>query len=532
MYLKKKCLYLQSVYTMYHQLACNNVTKLLRYTALQMFALTTLQVSGQNYVKTENYLDENGSHLTTSIQYYDGIGRKSISASNAVSPSGKYVYTMQTYDIKGRDEQMWFPAVGSTTPVSLSYSDFETLSSSTYNGDYYGYFQNTYDLLGRVIRVDGAGSDWRTEGRHVSKRYDVNGQHTVKHYWATLDGDSLKGTGDYYPEGCLTMEETTDEDGRKTQVYKDFLDRTILERSIAADSLYDTYYVYNGRNQLCFVLSPEFQKSGYKDVYGYEYRYDNQGQMVKKIRPQCAEEQMFYDSQGRVIYTKDALGQYKFFFYDELGRQVIKGSCNNFNYHHYADVTMQSGQDGLFGTGYVYSYPSALTAAVPNVVTFYDDYQFLSKTKFTANPHCSALLKSSPANATGLQTGSIVRTSTNQFLLTANYYDNLGRITDKREILEDNSIRITTFTYSFTDKPLTETTTLNRNGLVSTEVKTYTYYASNDKLHTVSIAYNGNSPVTVAEYTYNDLGQVATLTRGGNAGNIPFMTHSEPSPMS
>ena len=84
MMIKNKCLYLQAVSTMYHHLENKSVTKMLRYTLLLMVALTTLQTVGQNYVKTENYLDENGSRFTTDIQYFDGIGRKSVSASNGV----------------------------------------------------------------------------------------------------------------------------------------------------------------------------------------------------------------------------------------------------------------------------------------------------------------------------------------------------------------------------------------------------------------------------------------------------------------
>ena len=293
MMIKNKCLYLQAVSTMYHHLENKSVTKMLRYTLLLMVALTTLQAVGQNYVKTENYLDENGSRFTTDIQYFDGIGRKSVSASNGVNPNGKYVYTMQTYDVNGLEAERWLPAVGSLTVASPSYSDFESLSSGTYNGNYYGFSENRYDALDRVVTIRGAGDEWHYEGRYVHKCYDVNTQDDVKRYKATQNGDSLICTGSY-PVGSLTMEETTDEDGKRTQVYKDFLERTVMERSITADSLYDTYYVYNDRNKLCFVLTPEYQKSGYKDLFGYNYRYDEHGQIIKKIRPQCREESLRY----------------------------------------------------------------------------------------------------------------------------------------------------------------------------------------------------------------------------------------------
>lgn len=521
MMIKNKCLYLQAVSTMYHHLENKSVTKMLRYTLLLMVALTTLQAVGQNYVKTENYLDETGSRFTTDIQYFDGIGRKSVSASNGVNPNGKYVYTMQTYDVNGLEAERWLPAVGSLTVASPSYSDFESLSSGTYNGNYYGFSENRYDALDRVVTIRGAGDEWHYEGRYVHKCYDVNTQDDVKRYKATQNGDSLICTGSY-PVGSLTMEETTDEDGKRTQVYKDFLERTVMERSITADSLYDTYYVYNDRSQLCFVLTPEYQKSGYKDLFGYNYRYDEHGQIIKKIRPQCREERLFYDLGGRVIYTEDAVGQYKFFFYDNLGRQVIKGSCSNFNYHNYKDVVMQIQEDGLFGTGYLYAHPSSLTGASLDEATFYDNYQFLTRSIAMSSPSISLLTKANAANAAGLLTGRAVRTSSNQMLLTVYYYDSKGRIVDQRETLLNGGFKKTVTNYSHTNKPLTQTVTLTKGGVTTSVVKTYSYYNSNDQLQNISIAYNNASPVRVAEYEYNDLGQLLKVTRGGVAGETSY----------
>ena len=102
---QNKCLYLQGNYATCHQNVFRRMTKVMRHIFALLPALTALQANGQNYVKTKNYLVEDGSRFTTSIQYYDGIGRKFVSASNGVSADGKYVYTMQTYDIKGRKEQ-------------------------------------------------------------------------------------------------------------------------------------------------------------------------------------------------------------------------------------------------------------------------------------------------------------------------------------------------------------------------------------------------------------------------------------------
>ena len=74
----------------------------------------------QNYVKTETMLNESGSRKTTSVQFYDGLGRPSLSATNSVNTSGKYVYRLQTYDHIGREYESWLPVVYYTNAFDLS----------------------------------------------------------------------------------------------------------------------------------------------------------------------------------------------------------------------------------------------------------------------------------------------------------------------------------------------------------------------------------------------------------------------------
>ena len=496
------------------------ITKNIRTFAIAVMCFLTAHqpMHGQNYVRTEKCLDASGNNRTTTIQYYDGIGRPVLHATTELGTEGVFVYTQKEYDAKGRESENWLPTPGSNSPGFIS--NYNILARTTYL-DNYPYSQTLYDELDRPISIQGPGNAWRTANRKVTKTYGSNAANTVKHYTVSLTQNNLTDSG-YYPAGSLTLEETTDEDNKVMQVYKDMLGHVVLERIVSGDDKLDTYYAYNAKHQLCYVLSPEYQYRGFKEQFGYEYRYNDHGQIDKKILPHCDYEQNFYDTDGRIIYQRNALGKFRFFFYDTYGRQVIKGSCNNYNYHHYKNVSMQTGQDGLYGAGYVFFLPTAITGGKLDEVIFYDDYQFLGKSKFTANPNCSSLVKSSPADATGLQTGSIVRTSSDKYILTAIYYDNLGRVIDKREILDDGSVRSTAITYSFTDKPLTETVTLNRNGSVTTEVKTYNYYSTNDKLQSISMAYNGGTSQTIAEYLYNDIGQMERLTLGITAGDVDY----------
>ena len=140
-------------------------------------------------------------------------------------------------------------------------------------------------------------------------------------------------------------EKTVDEDGKAVQTYKDVLDRIVMERH---DTL-ETYYVYNDANQLCYVLTPEYQKSGIKDRFAYQYRYNKYGRLEKKILPHSDYEQYYYDTEGRVVYLQNPTlrntNLHRFTLYDKLGRKAIVGDCYNFNYHHYTDVTLNEGQN-------------------------------------------------------------------------------------------------------------------------------------------------------------------------------------------
>ena len=480
----------------------------------------TLSMRGQNYVRTDTYLDDTGSCYMTEMQYYDGIGRPTLSASNGIGTNGNYTYTLQCYDGRDRISREYLPVAGSSTSSLLSESNIRSMGTDHYD-DLFPYKNTSYDVLNRPTNVYGAGKTWFYAGKNVTKNYGTNRAETVRRYRATLSGNSLTWDDEYYPAGSLTMEETIDEDGRRTQVYRDIVDRVVLEKCLDEDSL-ETYYVYNSLGQLSYVLSPEYQYSGYKEKFAYEYRHDSYGRVEKSELPHCDMEQNYYDSNGRIIYRHEAMGRYWFFFYDTTGRQIMKGICSNFNYHHYNDLSMVNGLDGLFGSGYVYTSPSSLSHGIPVEILYYDDYQFLGKSMFASSSYCSGLTRANPANAAGLQTGYVHRTSSGEYLLTAIYYDEKGRVIDKRETLAGGGIRTTLTTYSFTDKPLTETCTLVKNGITTTVVKTFTYYDTNDQLETTSIAFNGGSSTMVASYDYNDIGRLETLHRGGNAGDVSY----------
>ena len=137
--------------------------------------LTSLQLSlqplsaqngGGNYVKTETYTGS--SSTVTDIQYYDGLGRPSVAASNATTKSrSSYAYTFQDYDAMGRPSKVWLPGIGGTPTVPPKPSDVESWSRSSNGGDSYAYAQTAYDALDRPVAVQGPGRNWQGKKEQV-----------------------------------------------------------------------------------------------------------------------------------------------------------------------------------------------------------------------------------------------------------------------------------------------------------------------------------------------------------------------------
>ena len=146
----------------------------------------------------------------------------------------------------------------------------------------------------------------------------------------------------------------------------------------------DSIFVYNDLGLLRYVFSPEYQHSGYKDKYTYEYRYDERGNVVKKILPGCEPIQYWYDRGDRVSFMQDATlrdnNQYRFYLYDRLGRTSVQGLCRGCNRSEEVNIAeFKENIDGLCNTGYEIPLSDKITNPDLETVNYYDDYRFLQK---------------------------------------------------------------------------------------------------------------------------------------------------------
>ena len=71
--------------------------------------------------------------------------------------------------------------------------------------------------------------------------------------------------------GQLSVVKTTDEDLNASYTFTDKMGHVVLTRQMKGSETHDTYYVYDDKGNLCFVLQPMYQSSANLDQYAIQY---------------------------------------------------------------------------------------------------------------------------------------------------------------------------------------------------------------------------------------------------------------------
>lgn len=488
------------------------------------------QSKGENYIQERTFLDAAGNRCVSTLTYYDGIGRPVETASDK-SGRGATVYSITTYDGAGRLGRTYLPVASGTSLDYLSADGFRS-ASSTYYGDNTAFTERQYGAQGELAGVSLAGREWSSRGKRDIWSHSANStSDKVLHYEAPLGRNVLvmpdKTAYEYYPAGCLAKETATDADGCSVTVFKDIDGHTVLERDAAGD----TYYVYNDIGQLRYVLSPMFQREGSIARFGYEYIYDDRGDLVGKTLPGCSTESYWYDREHRLAFLQDSRlresGMYRFFIYDRLGRLAVQGLCKDYNH---AIVSIDAtagynpGQTGLLRTGYAPASPALINTegAVLEKVCFYDSYGFL--TGSLKNGYAPLSVPSNAGNGSMRLTGKAVRTSDGKYVYTVCCYDVKGNVT--RTASAWDGMRIDDQdAYTFTgNRQGGKLYVISPSGYSLQASDSITYNPHNDlpKGRRLSVSTGGVSATSELSYGYDDLNRIVSLDRGGSAGALNY----------
>ena len=466
------------------------------FMALLCYALTTAaQDASHNYVRTRSMLDETGGKYLDKVEYYDGLGRPFQTVLKKVTASNSNLVTLQEYDVAGRAVNSWLPIVSSAEYVAPA--AFKSSAPGNYGNDSRPYGQPVYEAspLNRTVKEYGPGAAWHG-GHSVNTDYlansTANAQLNCINYSVSSAG-ALTSNGSY-ASGQLSVVKTTDEDLNVSYTFTDKMGHVVLTRQMKGSETHDTYYVYDDKGNLCFVLQPMYQSSANLDQHAFQYKYDGRNRCIWKKLPGAGYVEMVYDNADRLVFSQDGnqraltSGNWTYYKYDGLNRLTEQGTCTN-----------------------------KVTTSGTNVLVqhFYDSYAFRSQAGFNN----SNFPDDASGNGKGALTASVatVLGSSNK-IYTAYYYDIKARVAKTVQSNLLGGYDVTATVYTFTDKPATVTHTHTASGKPTrTEMYTYSYDHADRLLkveHTL-----GGTKITLADYAYDNLGRLQSKSLHGSATN-------------
>lgn len=555
--------------------------------------MTTSLSPNQNYILTSTpriagYNPSIGNYSTCdlmqTVQYFDGLGRSLQTIQIKGSPDGRDVVQPIAYDAYGREANKYLPytatlATSGGTYKSTALTDqasfYNNPSGSTWNapglvqiaavsGVTPSFAQTGFEPspLNRVTEQSAPGQDWQL-GAHTSKVIYTSNDGTQ--YWANQYSVNIGASGNRtlvfqnrYGANQLYVMVSRDENWISTQSdarlntteeYKDKQGRVVLKRTYNKNAsgtveTLSTYYVYDDRGNLSFVLPPQSGADGSSGITSaanqtvlnnlcYQYNYDERNRLTQKSIPGKGWEYIVYNQLDQPVLSQDAnqraTNQWTVTKYDALGRVIITGLWNagsaialsTLQSSIYAgaqyDARDNSGNTGSYPYGYVLSsYPTLSKVLTVNYYDSYNNIPGLPAT-FTTPTGASTMTQGLLTATQTAVLNTISGVNPADMLWSATYYDDLGRViqTDKQHylggVVSPNNYDIITTAYNFNNLPTATTrkhyNTTNTGSPVLTIANTYTYDHVNRKRQTYE-SINGGTNVMLSQVDYNEIGQV------------------------
>ncbi len=482
------------------------------------------QVSNVDFIITRTQFDASGTTYLDAVQYYDGVGFPTQLVQKRATPSQTNLFTLQTYDNRGRDRRSYLPTEKSAGTLYLSEADIASWAAAGYITDTRPYTETLYESApsNRTISEQGPGTAW--SGHAVTTRYGTNtASDSLSCKWYIVLSDGSLSYEGIRPAGTLRTTIVTDEDGRVNILFSDYEGHTLLSRVMNGSQTLDTYSVYDGHENLRYVLEPMYQEIDDLSRYAFIYTYDVLDRLISEQGPGCGMTRYWYDRGGHLTFSQDAVqadaGNWTFHLWDNRHREVLRGVCTKASIDESAILTSvakvtYSSSSGICGSGYTCAQLS-LPGATLLDATYYDNYTFLTRTGFTDRTVFPSANTSVSTN--GLPTGRLsAALGSGSQVRCAYYYDAKGRavMTVTTNLLGGSETE--TVTYSYTDQPLTRSVSHSVAGTTSlTEYYTYAYDHA-DRLTTITHKIGNGTERTILSNTYDTMGRLLTESFEGS----------------
>lgn len=512
------------------------------------------------------------------ITYFDGLGRPEQVIQKNASPDNEknIVKHIEYVNNTGQTKDFLpFTVEGKTTTSiggGLSYTSYNgnfvdnanTATVNFYNTVENELTQNPFwemkpknNLSTEIEEVAAPGTDWSMSNGHTVK-VDVfaNTAGEVKWFKATASwnattrvyGNALINSG-FFAEGSLSKhvvkgENWTSGKNNTVEIFKDNDEKVHLKRAYNNNQAHDTYYVYNDRGQLAYVLTPESLDTSLTnevlDELCFQYNYDENGLLVEKKVPGKKWQYTVYDKAGRLAFSGPNLNPFGtgeegwlFMKYDYLNRMAYKG----FYTGHTVNGTNRAALQGLLRNQSVYnekrqtststvdgvsvSYTNEVfpTASVTMLeVNYYDSYGFANGPSAPENVNGVAPNTNVKGLLTGIWTRNLTTTAEKKGDLTYLVYDAKYRpIRVHTNNMQGGSTQVNSV-FNFFGNP-TQIQTVHKKTSSSatlTTVENFTYNAREYLLkHTHTV--NGQAEELIASYEYDGLGKLVRKNVGNTA---------------
>jgi RHS repeat-associated protein len=490
-----------------------------------------------------------------SIAYFDGLGRPLQTVMVQAGATKKDIIAPVEYDVLGREIKKYLPFAGTNISGFGGYQNQWTNAQATfYNGQLQGVDADVAPFsqvvlekspLNRVFAQGAPGTVWQP---NMNDAYDAT-KKTVKLKYESntvVDGirrfdiatDGTISSQGVYNAGELMVMVSVDEHGGTVKEYKDkegaVIQKTVI---IENDEKLQTIYIYDDFNLLRAVIQPEgvatIPTSGtwspdaaFIGKWLFVYQYDHRNRMVSKKVPGAGAVKMVYDQWDRLVLTQDAnqktQNQWIFTKYDILNRPIITGQITDSRSLAAIQADIDAASNNRYENintgateGYTLnnSFPSSANYTLSIfTITHYDSYNNLPSWKnsyaFVSEYSIAAKNESLQGQVVAVQTRILGSTN---WLRSISYYDERYRVI---QVSGDNPVSgkdRTTKLYSFDGKPLQDYHNHSSNFYITPVLNKRTVsYDHADRVLKQTHQINNQPEVTLAENTYNELGQLLT----------------------
>ncbi|MDR1154256.1 MAG: DUF6443 domain-containing protein [Bacteroidales bacterium] len=477
------------------------------------------------------------SQYMETVEYLDGLGRSMQTVAVGASPNGKDIVTPIVYDDFGREAQKYLPyeATGGTGAYRADaldrqydfYKKTNGTSSASVHKNNHPYALTVFESspLHRVTKQGSPGGDWHPDyGRCVRFWYNTNKANEVPLWKMTPSGASA--TGSYCAASTLYRQDMVDENNHKSYEYTDLQGKTVrTSRERREGVMTSVTYVYDDFGRPAYVIPDTVKVTSFAETddvfkrFIYACHYDERGRVREKHVPGAGWTYIVYNKLDQPILTQDAdqrlRNEWSYTKYDAHSRIVATGIFKpGLNLSGSIRSTVNNGSytqwETRNGAGYANTaFPTS--NCEEQAVYFYDSYGFTAE----AN-----LAYGNGFSAHGLPTGSKVKVpDENTWLYTAIYYDKKGRVAYTAIQQANGKYDKVTTEYDFCDRPVKTT----RNHSAEFSLATGTGYDHAGRVKTVKQKMGNDGEVTVAENSYNEIGQLIRTKLHQAAGSATPM---------